>query len=170
MKNIQNAKWIKYPYPHESKAVDFIKTFSVSKNVKKATLEVSALGVYEVKLNGDTVGDQVLAPGWTSYNNRVQAETYDITDLIKKQNCILISVAPGWKANVHYGHIYPTKFLAGCDTAAICAVEIEYEDGEIQVIGSGNGWGLRKSKKAHPQCLIKKIQFLQKIFQALLVW
>ena len=146
MKNIQSAKWIKYPYPHDSKAVDFLKTFSTQKEVRKATLEISALGVYEVRINGEIVGDQVLAPGWTSYNNRVQVETHDVTDLIKKQNYILISVAPGWKANVHYGHIYPSKFLAGCDTAAICALEIEYEDGEVQIISSGNGWGSRKSK------------------------
>ena len=49
----------------------------------QARLYVSALGLYEVRINGQKVGDHVLAPGWTEYTKRVPAQTYDVTDLVK---------------------------------------------------------------------------------------
>jgi hypothetical protein len=60
------------------------RTFAVDKAVKRATLYASALGMYEFRLNGEKVGDQQMAPGWTPYPKRVLYQTYDVTPLVKK--------------------------------------------------------------------------------------
>ncbi|MCC6819369.1 MAG: alpha-L-rhamnosidase N-terminal domain-containing protein, partial [Verrucomicrobia subdivision 3 bacterium] len=59
------------------------KQFDVSARVRRATLHVSALGAYEIHLNGRRVGDQILAPEWTDYHTRVQYQTYDVTALLR---------------------------------------------------------------------------------------
>ena len=57
--------------------------------IKSARLYATALGAYEMFVNGNRVGDQVLAPGWTDYRERVTYQTYDVTALVKHgQNAI----------------------------------------------------------------------------------
>ena len=58
---------------------------------------VSACGLYELVLNGERVGDFVLAPGHTDYRKRVQCQTYDVTALLKNgENVITAELADGW--------------------------------------------------------------------------
>ena len=59
-------------------------TFEVSAPVKSARLYATALGAYEMFLNGKRVGDEVMAPGWTDYRERVMYQTYDVTALLAK--------------------------------------------------------------------------------------
>lgn len=61
-----------------------------------AHLWVTALGVYEATLNGQRVGDFILAPGYTHYPARVQAQRYDITPLMKEDNELVITLGRGW--------------------------------------------------------------------------
>ena len=69
----------------------------VEKPVKSARLYATALGAYEMFLNGKRVGDQVLAPGWTDYRERVVYQTYDVTALVAEgKNAIGALLAPGW--------------------------------------------------------------------------
>ena len=60
------------------------KEFRVGKPVKRATLYASALGNYEMSINGKSVGDDFFAPGWTDYRIRVYYNTYDVTAMVKK--------------------------------------------------------------------------------------
>ena len=64
----------------------FRKAFAAEKAIEKAELQITALGVYEAEINGQRVGDFVLAPGWTSYDHRLQVQTYDVTALLQKEN------------------------------------------------------------------------------------
>ncbi|HEY3904133.1 MAG TPA: family 78 glycoside hydrolase catalytic domain [Streptosporangiaceae bacterium] len=79
-----------------------------------ARLHVTALGLYEARLNGRRVGDAFLAPGWTDYAKRVQYQTYDVTELLREgENVIGAIIADGWysgfggfnakRAGAHYG-------------------------------------------------------------------
>src|SRR5258708_4890790 len=52
--------------------------FDVRPGVTRARLYVTALGVYEAQLNGSAVGDHVLDPGWTSYQQRLRYQTFDV--------------------------------------------------------------------------------------------
>ena len=73
-------------------------TFQTSA-VKSARLYATALGAYELFLNGKRVGDDVLAPGWTDYRNHVNYQTYDVTaQIVAGNNAIAALLAPGWYA------------------------------------------------------------------------
>ncbi|KAL2801909.1 bacterial alpha-L-rhamnosidase-domain-containing protein [Aspergillus granulosus] len=77
----------------------FRKDFSLDEEVLSARLYITALGVYEAHLNGQRVGDLVLAPGWQSYTHRHEYNTYDVTTLLQRdENVIGITVGEGWYA------------------------------------------------------------------------
>ncbi len=137
MKNILNAQWIKSPKVVADREIVFSKCFSVEKEIVSAQLEVTALGVYVAKINGERVGDFILAPGWTSYKKRLQVDTYDVTSLIKEKNTLSIGVAPGWKASHYFWKHYIDLHIGHLETAAIFALTIQYEDGETRIITSG---------------------------------
>lgn len=61
----------------------FRKPFVVSKMPKEAYLFVSGLGQYEARLNGEKIGDDFLAPGWTNYEQRCLYNTYDVMDQLQ---------------------------------------------------------------------------------------
>ena len=52
--------------------------------VVRARLYATAHGLYEAEINGRRVGDDVLAPGWTSYDHRLRYQTYDVTALLRR--------------------------------------------------------------------------------------
>ncbi len=150
MKNILNAQWIKSSKIIEDASCEFIKEFTLSKPVKKATLEATAYGVYDVEINGERVGNYIFAPGWTAYQKRLQVETYDITSLLNNNNTIIIGVAPGWKGLTHFNSSkLQTKFLGVGETAVIAAIEIEYNDGTTETVYTDDSWLSRKGKTVY---------------------
>ena len=60
--------------------------FTTRKEIKRATIYATALGIYELHLNGKRVGDAWFAPGWTDYHQRAYYQTYDVTKQMKKWN------------------------------------------------------------------------------------
>lgn len=117
----------------------FRRRFSIARPVFRARLYITARGVYEAYLNGTRIGDQVLAPGWTDYNIRIQYQTFDLTaDLIEGENVLAATVAPGWFAGYvgwknhsrHYGTT--PQFLA--------QLVVEYDDGSRETIGTDEHW------------------------------
>src|SRR5690348_4754750 len=69
------------------------------RSVASARLYITALGLYEARLNGARVGDAVLAPGWTDYTRRVPYQAYDVTELLRDgENAIGALLADGWYA------------------------------------------------------------------------
>jgi alpha-L-rhamnosidase len=81
----------------ETPASYFRKEIQLEAKPTRALLRVTAVGIVEPWLNGTRVGDEVLAPGWTSYRNRLIASTYDVTDdLHAGGNVIGAVVADGW--------------------------------------------------------------------------
>lgn len=93
------AEWISGDYCPNGKdryPVDcFRKQFRADKTLK-ARIYASACGLYELKLNGFRVSDQVLAPGFTDYRKRIQYQTYDVTELIRDDNILTAELADGW--------------------------------------------------------------------------
>jgi len=58
------------------------KEFKLRQSVKRATLYATALGLYEMRLNGERVGNDYFTPGWTDYDTRVYYNTYDVTPML----------------------------------------------------------------------------------------
>jgi alpha-L-rhamnosidase len=77
------------------------KTFVVPQTITNATLYVTALGVYELHLNGQKVGNAVLTPGWTQFTKRVYYQTYDVTGMVQAgSNTLSAILGDGWYASV----------------------------------------------------------------------
>ena len=78
-------------------AHQYRKEFTADKKIKRATIYATALGIYELHLNGQRVGDARFAPGWTDYHQRAYYQTYDVTPLVKRgRNALGAWVADGW--------------------------------------------------------------------------
>jgi alpha-L-rhamnosidase len=87
------GKWIKPRRDFGDVCPAFVKEFT-AKSPKKAALTISAMGVYEARLNGARIGGYVLAPGWTT--KRLQYQVYDLTNLLQEHNTLTITVGKGW--------------------------------------------------------------------------
>lgn len=147
MKNIKSAKWIKHPEVYVDQPIEFGKSFVTKGEVASAILEITSLGVYEAKINGKRVGDFIFAPGWTSYNKRIQVDSYDVTGLVRKNNQITVGVAPGWRGNYMAAPFhYAGNYIGAKEVALICALEITYKNGETEILFSGKDWRARQSK------------------------
>ncbi len=114
------------------------KAFNVSSPVKKATAYVTAMGIYEFHVNGEKLGNQLLAPEWTDYHKRVSYQTYDVTQLIRQgENAAAAAVAEGWYA----GELWRTgRFTYGKYPRLLAQIEIEFADGSRQVIVTDESW------------------------------
>jgi alpha-L-rhamnosidase len=118
------------------------KVFVPSRSVRRAVLYTAALGLYEIHINGERVGDHVLAPDWTDYRKRVRYQTYDVTKLLTHgSNAIAVMLANGW----YSGHIGNggNQFF-GKSPAFLAQLEIAYQDGSGERIVSDHSW------KHHP--------------------
>jgi len=114
--------------------------FDVHQGMTKARLYVTALGVYEAQLNGVTVGDHVLDPGWTSYHDRLLYETFDVTGLLHEgHNAIGAMLADGWYRG-RLGFNGGGRNLYGDRLALLAQLEIDYADGTTGRIVTDETW------------------------------
>ncbi|KAF5507736.1 putative beta-glucosidase O [Colletotrichum aenigma] len=108
----------------------------------QARLYITAQGVYEAEINGRRVGDYFLAPGWTSYDGRLQYQTYDVTNLLNvssSENCMGVRVVEGWfsgRIGFEGGH----RNIWGPHTALVSQLEITFSDGRVEYIGTDGSW------------------------------
>lgn len=115
------------------------KDFALKKALKRARLYVTALGLYEAEINGRRVGDQLFTPGWTSYDTRLQYQTYDVTALLQKgENAFGVTLGDGW----HRGRMGGGKSRNnyGEKLALLLQLLVEYDDGSKEIFGSDKSW------------------------------
>ncbi|GAB3309291.1 glycoside hydrolase family 78 protein [Geodermatophilus aquaeductus] len=106
----------------------------------RARLYVTALGSYEVEVNGVRVGDEVLAPGWTSYRDRVLVQTHDVTGLLRPgANTVGAWLAGAWFTE-RYGFFGRATRAYEGPAAFLAQLELTYADGRRQVVATGPGW------------------------------
>ncbi len=112
--------------------------FTTSKKIATARAYVTSLGIYEMYINGRKVGDQLFTPGWTSYNKRIQYQTYDVTSMLGKENAIGAAVADGWyRGNIGFRN---QRAYYGDKLGLLVQVQITYTDGTSEVIETGEDW------------------------------
>lgn len=121
------------------------KTFEVNGKVKRATLYASALGYYEIWLNGQRIGDQLQAPEWTNYADYVQYQTYDVTEQIREGSQVLAAtLADGWAlgrlAGIKWMRHFPHRGFYSLDRRLIAQLELELDDGSVQIIPTDGTW------------------------------
>ncbi|MBN1806191.1 MAG: glycoside hydrolase family 78 protein [Sedimentisphaerales bacterium] len=113
--------------------------FEITKPVKRATVYTSALGLYQLYINGRVVGQDFFTPGWTDYNKRVYYNTYNVTQMLRQGgNAMGAILADGWYAGYlgwsrnrnHYGK-NPRLFAQLC---------VEYSDETSKIFTTGPDW------------------------------
>jgi alpha-L-rhamnosidase len=114
--------------------------FELRPGVKSARLYITALGLYEAQLNGNMVDDQVLAPGWTVYDQRLRYQTFDVTALLNPgRNAIGAILGDGWfRGRVGVGG--GRRNIYGKHLALLAQLEIQYADGSRDCIVTDEAW------------------------------
>ncbi len=121
----------------------FFKDFEAGKEVLSARIYVTGLGLYEAYLNGEKIGEDYLAPFCNDYNEDIQYQTYDVTGLLRENNCVEIMVGNGWYKG-RLGYDGDVAFF-GDRFWAIAELHIDYTDGTSTVIGTDESWMYRGS-------------------------
>ena len=136
------AKWIRpgAETDPEKEAVSWLRReFPVSGKIDRARLYVTARGLFEVRLNGEKVGNDCLVPGWTSYGNRIDTLTYDVTDALEQgNNAIVAELGTGWYAGRLAWH--GERNFYGKHPQLLLQLEIAYSDGSVETILSDENW------------------------------
>ena len=142
---MENKNWIYADGLGDSDCARFSRPFTVEKKVGRAVVTVTAMGIYNLYVNGKKVGNALFKPGWTSYQYRLQYQTYDIASYLHSgENEISFLCAPGWasgylgKGNIN--HTYT-------DHISLSAVlNITYADGSVLDIVTDPSWDVMTDK------------------------
>ena len=111
----------------------------INKKLVAAYAHTTALGLYHFYINGEKIGTDEFAPGWTSYHNHLLYQTHDVTQYLKKGDNVLgAMLGAGWykgtmgfkRLRNHYGE----------ETAFYCQLVLCYEDGTREEILSDKTW------------------------------
>ncbi|MCG8308973.1 MAG: glycoside hydrolase family 78 protein [Cytophagales bacterium] len=135
------AHWIKSGFKQKEEpdpSPYFRKEFTLNKKINQARAYASSIGLYELFINGKRAGNEYLTPGWTSYNNRIQYQVYDVTDMfVQGKNAVGFILGNGWfrhfRSNDRADSYY--DFLAG-----IVQIEVKYADGSKETLITDNSW------------------------------
>lgn len=114
------------------------RAFTPAKTVARAVIYATALGVYELSLNGKRIGDHILAPEWTDFSKRLRYQEYDVTSMMAAGTNVLgAQVADGW----YSGHIGNGGYQYwGRSPALFAQMELTYEDGSTERIVTDKSW------------------------------
>ena len=144
------SEWISPPLPdvwcerRSLPAAMFRRQFSMPERPRRAVLYASALGVYELRLNGRRAGDHVLAPEWTDYHQKVQYQGYDVTALLRSgKNAIGAMLGAGWFAGrlgMAEGFANVSRGLYGRRLALIAQLRIELPDHRQIAVVTDDRW------------------------------
>src|SRR5262249_52040281 len=137
------AKWIEPGVQEDNKAPAaspyLRREFVLGSDVVRARAYVTSRGLYEMYVNGQRVSDQLFTPGWTSYNKRLQYQTYDVTPLLKKgQNVVGAVLASGW----YRGEIgfRGSRNYYGDKVALLAQIEVALAGGKRAVVTTDSDW------------------------------
>lgn len=138
-----DGKWISdLSYTYEDKTspvpLTFRKIFAGRGAVKRAWVNATALGIYELKLNGKKVGNEYFAPGLTSYPNILQYSQWDVTGLLQESNELTAVVGGGWAAG-RFTYDSVSKITTD-HPAFLMELNIEYKDGAEERIVTDETW------------------------------
>jgi len=122
-----------------SRGIRLRREFHLEKGIVSARVYATALGLYELTLNGAPVGNAVLTPGWTSYRKRLLYQTYDVTGMLAAgPNAVGATLAPGWyKGDLGW---VGQRNLYGSSTALLFLLVVTYSDVRTHRVASDTEW------------------------------
>jgi len=138
------AQWIGAPLAGGKKTqmpAPYLRTeFTLpKKKLVRARLYATALGLYEAYINGGRIGDEVFAPGFTDYRQRVMYQTYDVTGTLKPgRNCLGAILGDGWCCG--YFAFDGVRQAYSEQPWLLTRLVLEFADGSRQVVVSDANW------------------------------
>jgi alpha-L-rhamnosidase len=146
----QQARWVEPVEVGASRDVQrpayhLVGELRVDGEIRSATLEATAHGIYEAFLNGSRIGDAELLPGCTSYRNRLQVHSFDVTELVRPgPNAVGFLLSDGWWRGQVGGASRITNAY-GDTTAVLAELRIELTTGDVVTLGTDARWRSRPS-------------------------
>lgn len=142
------AQWITSPFEKEVHPL-MHKKFQVPGKVKAARAYVTGLGLYELEINGQKVGDEYLAPFYNDYEEWLQYQTYDITAYLQEGgNGIGAILGNGWYKG-RFGFHQHLAELFGDRFAFLCELDITLEDDTHIYVTTDESWLCHPSAVLH---------------------
>lgn len=138
------AQWISdtaYEFKEKKvspKPMTFKKSLSMEKKPVSAKIYSTAMGIYELSINGKKVGEEYFAPGFTAYKSYLQYQVYDVTSMLSKENTLLAVVSGGWAVGT-FGFTRKNRISAKRQ-ALLLEVRITYEDGTKELLVTDGSW------------------------------
>jgi alpha-L-rhamnosidase len=113
--------------------------FTATKPILRATIYATALGAYELHLNGVRVGQDYFNPGWQEFRKRVYYHTYDVTKMLRQgDNAIGAVLSDGW----YSGYIWAGRDTYGTVPKLRVQLRLEYADGTQETVATDETWKL----------------------------
>ena len=129
------------------------KEFTVADKVKRATVYVTALGAYELHLNGQRVGRDELTPGWTEFRKRVEYQTYDVTAQVRAgKNALGAVLGDGWYAS-DLAFTGRRNYYGG-RPRLLAQLVVEFADGRSQTVATDASWKAAYGPIRHADLMI----------------
>lgn len=138
-----SARWIAREVPVaadvDGRTSQLRREFTLPDGIRRARVYSSALGDYRLEINGKTVGDDFLAPGWTDYRKRVQYQVHDVTALVREgANALGAVLSTGWYAG-KLGATGKDRYGSG-QPGLLVQLEVIRDDGSRITVTSDHGW------------------------------
>ncbi len=117
------------------------RAFEVPGPARRARLYATAHGVFRMAINGRPVSEDILAPGWTAYRDRLLVEAYDVTDLLRiGRNVITGVVGDGWYRGRLGWDPDGGRARYGTDVALFAQLEVDLDDGGALRVTTDSEW------------------------------
>lgn len=124
------------------------KQFEFPKSIESAIVNVSGLGYYELTINGKRVGDKVLNPAKTNYNQIVLFDTYEVSQFLNKgENVLGIMLGNGWFNPIPKWWSWRMQWFG--EKQAMLQMLVTYNDGSTQLIISDESWKIADGPIRH---------------------
>ena len=125
----------------------FVKNFNINKDVKRARLYITGLGLYQAYINDNKVGNGYLTPGFNDYDYYLRYQVYNITQLLSAKNKIEVHMGDGWYKG-RFGMSRVNNYNIYGDEYKLCAeILIEYNDKTILNILTDESWKVKSSRE-----------------------
>ena len=134
------AQWIEQREQTEAAPL-FRKSFALKKPVASAVAYITSHGMHEAYLNGRKIGNEHFAPGWTTYDKRLQYRTYDVTDMLARgENAFGIMLGRGWYLSRLGWSSGEHQIYASNKLGALAQIAVTYTDGSRDTIITDGTW------------------------------
>lgn len=142
-----SAKWIRPKEEMGDVCPVFRKQWEQRERPQRAVLYLTALGVYEARINGERISEYVLAPGWTSYEKRLQYQEYEVTKLLGERNELTVTVGKGWFRSPMPGWVESEEKTKRVRHSCGLFGELHlfYGDGRMEILPTDGSWECAES-------------------------